>query len=381
MRRLPLAFLLSLVAFVCHAQIGSGGISSPPGLPLSGGTLTGPLIFPAGTAASPGIVDNGATDTAKKGLYDGGTDILGFSTKGLAAYIVDAAQDMTIGATTQPNMAGLSNYRLSLVSNSNSALLLSLGSWVGASASTSNYVLAYQSRGATVGTLGALSSGDTIMRIEAYGDDGVTAGGKEAAHIMITAAAAATSGIVPGNISLTAANASGTQLALLNLSGVNGVTMSPAGVPVTISPTGAGTVTINPGAAGTINNVSLGGTTPAAVHFSGLYASTAATYIIDAAAVTISSGFGSTPSISSTSTAAFTVTIGSTPGTTGVLTMPGTVAHGWICQANDQTTNTETVGETANSTTSVTVTFYSRTTGVATAPTAADVVQFMCFGY
>ena len=94
----------------------------------------------------------------------------------------------------------------------------------------------------------------------------------------------------------------------------------------------------------------------------------------------IASGFGTSPSIVANGSSAGAVTVGSSPGTTGVLTL-ATASTAWACQAADLTTNTEVVSQTANSTTSATFTFYSRTTGTALAPTASDVVAFTCLGY
>jgi hypothetical protein len=50
--------------------------------------------------------------------------------------------------------------------------------------------------------------------------------------------------------------------------------MNPANATIQISPTGTGTLTVNPATAGTINNMAIGGTTPAAGAFTTLSAST-----------------------------------------------------------------------------------------------------------
>lgn len=98
------------------------------------------------------------------------------------------------------------------------------------------------------------------------------------------------------------------------------------------------------------------------------------------AAATIGSGFGTGPTLATNGSNGGAVTIGTSPGTTGSLTL-GTANAGWACQAADITTPTEVVSQTATSTTSATFTFYSRITGSATAPTAADVVTWICFAY
>jgi hypothetical protein len=51
--------------------------------------------------------------------------------------------------------------------------------------------------------------------------------------------------------------------------------MNPANASISIAPTGTGTLTINPATAGTINNMAIGGTTPAAGAFTTVTASTA----------------------------------------------------------------------------------------------------------
>ncbi len=102
---------------------------------------------------------------------------------------------------------------------------------------------------------------------------------------------------------------------------------------------------------------------------------------------TIASGgctTGSAQTISaSNGTAAFAITLGgATCGNTIVLTFP-TAAHGWACDANDVTTPaTNAISQTVGgSTTSVTLTNFVRTTGVAGNFTAADVLVAKCLAY
>lgn len=106
------------------------------------------------------------------------------------------------------------------------------------------------------------------------------------------------------------------------------------------------------------------------------------TSIISATAPTVSSGFGSSPSISGTA-ASFTVNVG-TGGTasSGVLAMP-TATNGWGCTVTNQTAvaanraNQWTV-QTASSQTSVTVQNQTISTGAALAWTASDVLSLVC---
>ncbi len=104
--------------------------------------------------------------------------------------------------------------------------------------------------------------------------------------------------------------------------------------------------------------------------------------IISATAPIIASSFGTSPTITANGTAAGVITIGSGgSASSGVLTMP-TAAHGWACKFTDVTNNASFVtDQSATSATSVTATNYSRTTGLTTAWTAADAVQFACLAY
>jgi hypothetical protein len=91
-------------------------------------------------------------------------------------------------------------------------------------------------------------------------------------------------------------------------------------------------------------------------------------------APTISSGFGTSPSIvSNNATATFRVNVG-TGGvaTSGIVALPA-AATGWNCIVSDMTNNTVT-RQTASTTTTVTVT-------AAAAWAASDVLNFVCFGF
>lgn len=137
----------------------------------------------------------------------------------------------------------------------------------------------------------------------------------------------------------------------------------------------AGTVT---GAkfAGALNGT-VGATTPSSVAATTLAASTSLSVnsklLISATAPTYSSGFSTgTPTITGATTAAFLVTIGATPASTGALTMPA-AATGWVCLGSDQTTAAGTIRETASTTTSVTFALASTV--------ASDKLQLQCVAY
>lgn len=114
-----------------------------------------------------------------------------------------------------------------------------------------------------------------------------------------------------------------------------------------------------------------------------LFSQGSATYILFAnAAPTVSSGCGTSPTVTGVSTGGFAVTIGSSPGSTCALTMPVSAAHGWACSAQDVTSNSaNTVGVSAQAAGSITLQSYSRTTGATANFTAADVVTVQCTGY
>lgn len=145
--------------------------------------------------------------------------------------------------------------------------------------------------------------------------------------------------------------------------------------------------------AGTANNAFAGnssfGTTTAptvTVNVSGTlgYANKVAA---SSTAPTISSGFGTTPSIAANNgTTAFTVNVG-TGGTasSGVVGMP-TASTGWICHVNNVTAKAanradQGTFQTATSTTSVTIQNQTVSTGAALAWTASDIIQLSCSGY
>lgn len=101
-------------------------------------------------------------------------------------------------------------------------------------------------------------------------------------------------------------------------------------------------------------------------------------------APTISSGFGSSPSIvNNNGTCAFEINVGTGgSASTGVIGLPA-AAHGWVCQVGDITTSASFVTYQAAplSTTSAQVANTSRTTGLNIAWTASDHLVVSCFGY
>lgn len=109
--------------------------------------------------------------------------------------------------------------------------------------------------------------------------------------------------------------------------------------------------------------------------------------VMSSTAPTVSSGFGTSPSIASNNgTAAFTVNVGTGgTATNGVVGMPAATT-GWICHVEDETA---VLGNVANArtlqigstTTTVTVENQTVSTGAALAWTASDVLVLSCHGY
>jgi len=108
--------------------------------------------------------------------------------------------------------------------------------------------------------------------------------------------------------------------------------------------------------------------------------------ISGSAAPTISSGFGTGPSVSAENGAAvFIVNVGTGgAASAGVVGMP-TAATGWTCYPNDITAAlANTAGQTkqtASATTTVSVQHQTTSTGAALVWTASDLVRFICFAF
>lgn len=100
-------------------------------------------------------------------------------------------------------------------------------------------------------------------------------------------------------------------------------------------------------------------------------------------APTISSGFGTSPSIaSSNGTAAFTVNVGSTASASGVIALP-TAVNGWVCDCQDITTTSATTfitKQTASSTTTCTIGNFT-TAGASGNWTANDILKCTAAGH
>jgi len=95
----------------------------------------------------------------------------------------------------------------------------------------------------------------------------------------------------------------------------------------------------------------------------------------------IASGFGTAPTIKGATPNCFAVTVGSGGAANGTITLP-TAPNGWMCLANDVTNGSALfLQQTASTTTSVTVTGYGITTGLAANMSAGDVIVMTCIPY
>ena len=96
---------------------------------------------------------------------------------------------------------------------------------------------------------------------------------------------------------------------------------------------------------------------------------------------TISSGFGTGPTILANSTFCFKIVVGTGGAENGTITLP-TAPNGWLAFAADVTNGSTLFLQLTGSTaTSVTFTSYSVTTGAAANMSAGDVVLVNCIAY
>jgi hypothetical protein len=106
--------------------------------------------------------------------------------------------------------------------------------------------------------------------------------------------------------------------------------------------------------------------------------------LVDSAtAPTISAGFCTSPSVvANNGTWAFTINVGSACAvSTGTVGLPA-ATNGWVCDAHDVTTPASNIVEqSGGTTTTVVLTNYVRTTGVAGNFTSSDVLRVKCTAY
>ena len=130
----------------------------------------------------------------------------------------------------------------------------------------------------------------------------------------------------------------------------------------------------------TIDNSVIGGTTPAAGTFTNLNFTNvlngAGGVIFSTTAPTIASGFGTSPTITASSTAAFKIVVGTGGASSGVITFPA-AKNGWVVQGWDITNGSSLfLQQTAFTTTSATIASFGITTGTSSPMSAGDVLVF-----
>lgn len=317
------------------ASLNSGAASQGSG--TCSGTFNNPVCTTVttgsgSTAVAPGLVIGGALDTLKKGLYDAGADILGFSTKGVVRGVIDANGKVVIGGAAAFPTVGAPLLGVQAAG----ASTIDAMRW-SADANTPS-LECYKSRGATIGAVGAVTAGDNACTITGRADDG-TGGLIAVAQIQYQVGGAVSSGIIPGTLFLRTANASGAM--------TTAITLDPS---------------------------------QNAIFAGALYGATSH-LLSSPTAPTISSGFGTSPSITvNNGTASFRVNVG-TGGSaaTGVVGLPAATT-GWNCFATDITTTSAAVSQTkmtGSTTTSVTLANYTDLS--ASGPWAAsDILAVNC---
>jgi hypothetical protein len=100
--------------------------------------------------------------------------------------------------------------------------------------------------------------------------------------------------------------------------------------------------------------------------------------IISSTNPTIASGFGTGPAILANNTAAFRVTVGTTPGSQGAFTMPA-APNGWVCSCQNLNGTPHMTRQDSSTTTSVSFTNY--TSLAAGNFTAGSVLLFQCAAF
>ena len=338
--------------------------------------LPNETTVPAGTAY---IIDNDST-TAIALQDSAGTVLSSAIPYGMAGYIYSTSNATATGNWAGyafvPNNVSWGTYTFNYFSQATPANSYFTVDATAASAATG---LNIKSNAAGSGeALSVLSSGaNENLTINAKGTGTITIGGVSSGVVTSNNFASSSAAITGGSIASTPISGSTGSFTTLGASST--VTLSPANANVVLSPTGTGVVTISPATAGTINNVSIGATTASTGKFTTI---TETNLLVSNAAPTISSGFGTSPSVTANNgTAAFRINVGTgATASSGVIGLP-TATTGWNCWVQDFTTPATTFTKvSASTTTTVTVTNYN-TTGVATAWAASDILQVSCFAY
>jgi hypothetical protein len=313
--------------------LGTMSTQAASGVAITGGTINGTTI--GGTTAA---AVTGTTITANTQFTGAGTGLTGTAT----SLSIGGNAATATSATTATNIAGGAAGSLPYQSASGTTTLLAAG--------TDGYVLKLASgvptwAASTSGTVTSVSGTGTVSGISLSGTVTSTGnltlggtldlstppaiGGTTANTITGTTITASTKFV--GSY-LDASGSGGGALrtnggtSVLQWGGGGGVNltldgafnMNPANATIQISPTGTGTLTVNPATAGTMNNMAIGGSTPAAGAFTTLSATSTVSAngsVGSSGQVLTSAGAGS-PAVWATPTAYATVTDDTTTNAT-----------------------------------------------------------------
>lgn len=172
--------------------------------PLASPSFTGAVALASGSAADPALAFTGDTNT---GLLRSGPDTLGFATGGVQRTTLDSGGTLVQGHTAGVSIGGTGGSS-PVVQAHGTSWSSGIGAcrWDGASVYGAQLSIA-KSRGAAVGTRGAVQSGDECGRVWFTADDG--AAFLPAADLRCWVDGTPTAGSVPGMLAFGTTPATG----------------------------------------------------------------------------------------------------------------------------------------------------------------------------
>lgn len=196
--------------------INFGGAATTMAIGASGtSTVTfGHQIVATTSARSPLMIGGtGTTSTltlrATSGTAANGAAVIVQADSGVEAFRTDYLGTVLLGATTRQPATPSNFPKLQVHGVAGSDSAFSQTRW--SADATGPIMFLGKSRGATVGTRGAVSSGDALGTIYWTGDDGTNS--EVAARILVTASGTVSTGIVPGQMAFYTSDATGVNIA------------------------------------------------------------------------------------------------------------------------------------------------------------------------
>lgn len=262
--------------------LGTMSIQNASSVTITGGTINGTII--GGTTAA---AVTGTTITANTQFTGAGTGLTGTAT----SLSIGGNAATATSATTATNIAGGATGSVPYQSASSTTALLPAGangqvltlaagipSWTTATTGTVTSVggtgtVSGISLSGTVTSSGNLTLGGTLDLSAPPAIGGTTANAITGTTITASTKFVGTNFDASGSGGGALRTNSGSDCLQWGAGGgvnltLNGAfNMNPANASISIAPTGTGTLTVNPATAGTINNMAIGGTTPAAGAF------------------------------------------------------------------------------------------------------------------